>query len=266
MGFAPTQNQNGGWQATRDYYMLRSTWENAATQSQFARGNSVTIADPSIPSTYSFLTVESKSAAYEDSDTVLVSVRYTGTPNAQYGSGDDGGISDYALPTYRLEARLVDLPISEHPKFKALSNANEKYLLGRMLKGDCTIGSSGTKATETTFFGDTAFIKDEDGNEITLVTADAVAFGEKIRDGITSYLYPTYVWMEITQGNSGITHAELSELGQIATPRGNPPTAGGARDWMLVSASQQQQGELYNTTLEWQLSERGGWDELLYSS
>ena len=71
-------------------------------------------------------------------------------------------------------------------------------------------------------------------------------------------------WTESTQGASGLTSAQLNLLGNIATPRGNPPEPSGTRDWMLTSAFQEERGELFVTDLEWTLSEKGGHDSFLY--
>jgi hypothetical protein len=61
------------------------------------------------------------------------------------------------------------------------------------------------------------------------------------------------------------TASQLNLLSKVATPRGNPPNVSGDRNWLLTSASQEQRGELYQTTIEWTLSEREGWDSFLYS-
>lgn len=265
MGFAPTQNQNGGWEATRDYYMLAETWESTNIQARFSRGTPVSTADPSISSLFSFLKVESKSAAYEDSGTVKVTIKYTGSSLSQYGGESGAVLSLEALPTYRLEGRLRDLPLAEHPKFKALTLPDEKLLLGTVLNGDAIL--SGNKAIAPSFpDGVYEYVKNDAGEEITLSSNDALSIAQLIKDGITSFQSPVFVWIEIAEGDSGLTSGQISNLGLIDNnPRGLPFTAPGGREWMLSSATQEQQGELYRTTLEWTASERGGWDEFLYT-
>jgi hypothetical protein len=264
MGFAPTQNQNGGWNASRGYYMLASTWESTAIQTRFARGTVITTADPDVGSLYSFLSVESKTASYEDSGTVLLTVQYTGSAEAQFGGDGDADLTLQALPTYRLEGRLRDLPLSEHPKYKALTDADEKLLLGKVLGGDAIM--NGSKAIEPAIDGVYEFVKNSTGDEITLTTADALSVAQLIKDGQTSFQAPTYVWIENTEGNTPLTAGQVNSLGLIdPNPRGLPWEAPGGREWMLSGASQEQQGDLYRTVLEWTASERGGWDDFLYT-
>ena len=62
-----------------------------------------------------------------------------------------------------------------------------------------------------------------------------------------------------------MTPAQIGKLGEISSPRGNPPTVEGY-DWMLSGASQEQRGQLYQTTIEWVLSRAGGHDAFLYTS
>jgi hypothetical protein len=65
-----------------------------------------------------------------------------------------------------------------------------------------------------------------------------------------------------------MTSAQLNLLGKVSTPRGGPPTATGSRNWMLTGAGQEQKGTIdgaiYQTTIEWSLSDRDGWNDFLY--
>jgi hypothetical protein len=99
-----------------------------------------------------------------------------------------------------------------------------------------------------------------------LTAADAKSFAALIQQGQTTYERSQYTWTESTEGLGQLTAAQLNKLGLIATPRGTPPEAGGTRNWKLTSATQSQQGELYKTTLEWQLSDEGGFNSFLYAS
>ena len=264
MGFAPSQNQNGGWEATRDYYMLASTWEGAAVQNRFSRGTSITTADPSISSVYSFLTVESKIANYEDSGTVRLSVRYTGSASSQFGGEGGGDLTLEALPIYRMEGRLRELPFSLHPKWQPLSD-DHKYALGLLIGGhvvrdDSDNAKIGIWVDDTTFLNT---ISASTGQPIVL-SGDALEFADRIGEGRITFEAPTLTWTEVTQGDIGLTAPQLGKLGEISTPRGNPPTIPGY-NWMLTGASQEQRGELYQTTLEWTLSPPDGHDSSLYT-
>jgi hypothetical protein len=263
MGFAPSQNQNGGWEATRDYYMLASTWEGASVQNRFARGTSITTADPSIPSVYSFLTVESKIASYEDSGTIRLSVRYTGSASPQFGGDGGGDLTLAALPIYRLDGRLRELSVSDHPKYRALDD-RQQWLLGGLLDGKWETNELGLFAYGRREDGTPYIMRDADGGNLEFEEGDSSEFAKKISRGEVTYQAPSLVWTEITQGDTGMTANQLGKLGEISDPRGDPPTIDGY-DWLLTGASQEQRGELYQTTLEWTLSTPDGWDAFLYS-
>lgn len=265
MGFAPSQNQNGGWEATRDYYMLAATWEGPAVQNRFSRGTSITTADPSIPSVYSFLTVESKIANYEDSGTVRLSVRYTGSASSQFGGEDGGDLTLEALPIYRMEGRLRELSLNLHPKWQPLG-PDQQYALNALIDGKVTRFATTQEIgyyVETDNGNQTWVPSMWDGVPIVLI-GDAIEFAGRIEGGRITYEAPTLTWTEVTQGNFGLTAPQLGKLGEISTPRGNPPTIPGY-DWMLTGAGQEQRGELYQTTLEWTLSPPTGYDDFLYT-
>jgi|11BtaG_2_1085332.scaffolds.fasta_scaffold00357_6 hypothetical protein len=284
MGFAPTQNQNGGWTASRSYYMLAETWESEATQIRFKRGESIQVADPSVDSVYSFLAIESKSASYEDSGTVLVAVNYTGVSGTAFGGENGDELSLEALPTYRLDGRLRDMPITEHPKWREMdsedgSNINSSWALEKVLNGEAELRWDLLAAGN--------WLEDEGGRYFVELKAaplfsdeeedveweeDGLAHGWAtiIHRGITTYLSPTLTWTETTQSNIPMTGQEIKKLGQVELQgliRGNPPVVGeriGEYEWLMTSATQDQRGELYQTTIEWSLSEKGGWNRRLY--
>ena len=265
------QDPKGGWKATRAYYMTKDTWESSAIQLRFANGVPISTADPSVGSIFNFLTVESRAASYEDSSTVLLTITYTGAPEAQWGGEDGNQLSLEAQPLYRLECRLRDLPFSDHPKWKALDD-DERYLLGKVLKGDAEF----TKNTDQSFtkavwkYEPSAGIifvgqETQDGSTIELSSTEALNFSYWLNEGQTTYLSPTFTWTETTQGNSKTTSNAVNVMGKIDTPRGDPPSPTGTRNWMMTSSSQEQRGELYQTTIEWTLSEDGEWDSFIYS-
>ena len=62
----------------------------------------------------------------------------------------------------------------------------------------------------------------------------------------------------------GITAAQLALLGKVDdNVDGDPPTEAG-RDWRLNDAYNEKKGELNRNSLEWELSERGGWNAVKY--
>ena len=271
MGFAPTQNQNGGWSATRSYYMLAETWESQSTLDDFRRGRSITDVDDTVSNIYEFLKIESKQVNYEDSGTVLLTVNYTGSPDTQYGGSADGPeLSDEALPVYRLEGRLRDVPILEHPKFKKLKEDNEDEFnaLSRIYSGDARpyTTTAGPQAVEQNFDGQWVIVTKDDDTELVFTTEDGIEFYKLLQNGQTTYQATAYVWTETTEGREKLDKTEVEDLGYIYDdPRGFPFTLPDDRNWLLTSASQEQQGELYRTTIEWMASEPEGWNEFLYT-
>jgi hypothetical protein len=247
--------------------MTKETWNNAAIRGQFKRGTDAITADSTIPPVFSFLKVVSAAPSYSEGGMVTLLVEYAGAASAQYGSEDD--LAEGAEKTYRLEGRLTEKPFSQHPKWKDLSDA-EKFALGELIEGTVKPNTDytqvGTYELSESFSWALSFIplKDVSNADITLA-GDAIEFAIRIARGETTFLSPTVSWTETTQGNAGMTAAQLNKLGHISTPRGNPPTPTGDRDWMLTGATQEQRGELYQTTIEWTLSEREGHDAFLYS-
>jgi hypothetical protein len=255
--FTATQDQQGGWTAVREYYMLASTFSSTTVANQFRPGIFAIVADSTIPAIFSFLVVESRSVKYGEAGTCMVTVNYAGAAGAQYG---EGNLSEGIEPTYRLEGRLQELELSRHPKWQALSEDNQ-YSLGNLLSDRVVYGIPEGETEKKIFWPQgNLFFDDEQ-----VSSADGVKFRDLIVAGVKTYFVPTITWTETTQGNEGMTSAQLHELGNISTPRGDPPDPSGSRNWMLTGASQEQRGELYQTTIEWSLSEREGWDNFLYN-
>jgi hypothetical protein len=256
-GFQPKQSENGGVTASHSYTLLAQSWNNSTIRNKFARGNSIATIDPNIGAQWSYLTVASKTLDFQEGGYLVVSVEFSGSSTAQYGDGD--GISDDAPPAYRLEGRLGELPFSRHHKWKDLSDTQKTilgYLLDGVYKWDIAEGM--------------IKILQEDGSLVdneTLsaeITDDALEFANLIAVGESTFFSPTITWTETTQGSDGVTSAQLNKLGKISSPRGGPPTPSGSRNWMLTGAGQEQRGDLKQTSLEWTLSEREGFNSFLY--
>lgn len=260
--FAVSRNENGGFIASRSYYMRRVTWNTASVKNRFAIGEAVTSADDSIDSYYNFLTIQSVNPQEEPGELVRLHVTYTGHISLQYGGGQDNeNLSLEALPSYRMEGRLRDLPFSNHPKWIALDDI-QKFGLGGLIDGRFETTASGLFLYYRTG-EDLRAVKDAEGAAIEF-SGDGVEFAKRIAQGETTYQAPTLTWTERTQGNSGLNAAQIGKLGEISTPRGNPPSMGGY-NWMLTGATQEEQGDLFQTTLEWTLSPPDGWDSFLYT-
>lgn len=259
-GFTATKDERGGWTGTHNFAVLRSSM-NAATRAAFAKGTSITTLDSSLPSFYGFLKVVESETLFDEGDFTMIRVTLSGAQGAQYG---DDGLSEDAEPTYRLSGQLQDAPLSLHPKWEALEDI-EKAALGLLIRGqaefDLPTGKVGQYSIEDeTFYA----IKNSDGVEMILESEDGIAFATRISRGESTYLRPTFTWTESIRGTDELSATDINKLGNIAEPRGNPPTPNGTRDWMLTSAFQEETGDLITTDLEWTLSEKGGHDSFLY--
>ena len=263
MGFSPSQNQTGGWNATRSYYMLASTWENATTQLRFYIGQPITTADPSVSSDYSFLRIESVNVVYEDSGTVLLTVNYTGAGFSPYTGENNDILSPEAKPIYRLEGRLTSISLALHPKFSRLP-VDEQYALESVLLGDAELVGYRAVAPNA-IDGKWEPLKGDDDQEIQISSSDGIEFADIIRDGTTTWDHPTLVWTETTDGDTPISPSVIDGLiPVIQQPRGLSFNLPNGINWMSTGITQEQKGKLYRTTTEWTSSPPGGWDETLY--
>lgn len=258
-GFTATLSENGGWTARHTFAIRRTAWANASVRNQFAKGVSATALDSGLASFWAFLKVVSVEVTSDEGDFTMVSVELSGAQGATYG---EDGLGAEAEPTYRLSGQLQDAPFTLHPKWAPMDD-KFKYALGELINGNVRPSKEYTQVgtyDEDDFFTP---LNDETDTPITL-DGDAIEFCRRIGQGETTYLRPVITWTESVEGQDGLTNAQLNKLGNISTPRGNPPEAAGTRDWMLTSAFQEQTGELIRTDLEWTLSEKGGHDSFLY--
>jgi hypothetical protein len=257
-GFTATRQENGGYIGRHSFAISRSAWENGAAN-QFSKGQPITSFDDSLPFSWNFLKIVETEIVSEEGDIVIVAVTLSGAQGATYGEDDEA-----PDPTYRLSGQLQDAPLSMHPKWEALEDI-EKAGLGLLMRGqaeyDLPTFKVGSYSVEDSTFN---AIKDSTGAEIVMDSEDAKEFALRIARGETTYSRPVITWTESAQGTDGLTNAQLNKLGNISTPRGDPPEASGTRDWMLTSAFQEQRGDLFTTDLEWTLSEKGGHDPFLY--
>jgi hypothetical protein len=256
-GFTATRQENGGYIGRHSFAVLRTAWGGSGVTGRFTKGTPITSLDPGLSFSWSFLKVVEAEIVSEEGDITIVSVTLSGAQGASYGEG--GEAPD---PTYRLSGQLQDAPLSIHPKWAALSDIF-KWALGKMINGEASASKEFTQAGNYDEEGFFTPLEDESDAQITF-TGDAIEFCKRIAQGETTYSRPVITWTESAQGTDGLTNSQLNKLGNISTPRGSPPEAAGTRDWMLTSAFQEQNGEMFTTDLEWTLSEKGGHDTFLY--
>lgn len=264
-GFEPAQNENGGWEGTHTFTLTRQSFDNTAVRSRFRKGVSVVTLDPNVPSFFSFMTLDRAKVKFGEGDLIWITADFAGADSAQYGGGDSGGLSTSALPTYELDCSLAESPLSKHPKWAGLTD-QQKTALGHLLSGVlvfdierekiCQINEAAGNAED--FFD--PFLPYD-----TIVTGDCLEFAKIIAGDQSTYLAPITTWTERTEGDTQLTSAQINKIGNIATPRGSPPTPNGGRDWMITNIYQVQVGSKFTTNIVWTLSEKGGHSEFLYS-
>jgi len=248
-GLQISRSESGGFSATHEIIIKAEDFANLAPN--FVRGTPLVDIDPTIPPPFDeFLTIDTISFTRTDGDLYVFNITATGAP-AQFEADE---LTPGVEPTYTLTGQLQDVPFSMHPKWAPITDA-DKTLLGNLINGDLWYDIANDVLYKTGV--------DESSVE-QLAGADAKSFASLIQQGQSTYQKSGYTWNEATEGADQLTPQQINTLGKISTPRGNPPEATAGRDWMLTSVSQSQSGELYRTTLEWTLSEEGGWDDFLY--
>lgn len=261
-GFNASRDENGGWRGSAEFVVTTATWAQASWRAQFAKGTPITSLDPTLDPFFSFLTVDTQTVTRNEGGLVTVLVEVTGGADQWSTEGTTPDLSEVALPTYRLEGRLQEFPLSQHPKWIDLSS-DEQYSLSNLLNDRVVYGIPENETEKKVFWpqGNLWFADEQ------IASPDGLDFLNLILAGVKSYFVPTLTWTESTQGSSPMTAEQIDKLGRIdPSPRGNPPKpTAGTRDWMLTGASQEQRGELYQTQIEWTLSDRDGWSNFLYS-
>lgn len=250
-GFSAKQSEQGGWVASHEFAIRAADFDDL--QSEFVKGTLLADLDPDIPYPFStFLRITEVEFSRSEGDLIFLQVTATGSGVNQY---EEDGLGTGAEPTYTLNAQLTDAPLSDHPKYVSL-DLEERLALELLLSGEVVFNVSTGQICSV---GENAILTPL---PYTL-GADAIEFATLIARGITTYLKTSITWQESTEGIDQLATEQLTNLGKIATPRGNPPTPV-TRDWLLTTVSSSQQGELYRTNLEWTQSERGGWNQFLY--
>ena len=266
--FSASQNENGGWTATQTFKVKKGQIDNPTLRAKFSSGVRATVLDPNLDNYFSFLRL----AYIPDLSTVVggftvIKVNYSGFWTATNNPGESGGTAE--APTYALRGNMKSVPISLHPKWKPLAN-RAKNRLGWLLDGrvmfDIESNAYGNINDETGEF--TPFPTDVGSPPIWATpTGDELEFATRISDGKTTYDVGTYEWTKRWNGSSGLTAAQLNKLSKITDPPGNPPTPGD-RDWLMVGANQEQDGQAeptFTNEVVFLLSDEGKHDSFLQS-
>lgn len=255
-GFSATRNANNGWDGEHSFKVLRSFWSGLLNRASFDKGVSITTLDSSIPSFW-FLYIDRIQVTNEECEWVDVKTLLAGSSSLTYENEEANE------PTYSLNGQLQEVSLSTHPKYTALA-AVEQNSLGLLLNGQAQWAYSDIDLAYKLFWprDGTQFFQIPSSEQLT--TDDAKSFAAIIARGDTTYLKPSFTWLEMAEGTDAIPSTQLNKLGHIATPKGDPPTPSGGRNWLMTSATQEETAGTYRTSIEWTLSERLGFDSFLY--
>ena len=264
--FKAQQSKEGGWTATQSFQILRSSIDLETFQDQFRIGRPIEDLSPEIEGFWRFLGLASiPTVEHQEGDYSMIGVKFAGfTGPSGQGTEDEPEVADEPEPTpsYTLRGSLTERDILQHPKILALAAPRDGRILQLCKSGKYVYDPDQDKIC--------THPEDPEGNEtfrpiqIQPTAGDAWWFAIKIANGEHTYLFPTFIWRKTWDGVAGIAAADIDNLGLVDIPEGDFPVLEGNRDWMLVNATQDQEGLKFRNTLEWELSDRGGWDALLY--
>ena len=259
--FKAQQSKEGGWTATQSFQILRSSIDLETFQDQFRIGRPIEDLSPEIEGFWRFLGLASiPTVEHQEGDYSMIGVKFAGFTGLSSQGTEDDPDEPEPTPSYTLRGSLTERDILQHPKILALAAPRDGRIL-QLCKSGKYVYEGGEICTHP---------EDPEGNEtfrpipIQPTAGDALDFAIKIANGEHTYLFPTFIWRKTWDGVAGIAAADIDNLGLVDIPEGDFPVLEGNRDWMLVNATQDQEGLKFRNTLEWELSDRGGWDALLY--
>lgn len=260
--FSATQSENGGYEASQSFRIRKRDIDSSGVASRFPKGALLSNLDPNCDRLFAFLRLSRiKSVQNVAGGWQLITAGFVGFAGDQ-ATNEETQVSQ---PTYSKRGTLVDMPLDEHPKWKALTS-DQKFGLGLLIKGDAVSSPNFTKVGSYNEDGKW-YAWENDSGEIVL-SGDALEFATRIAQGRTTYRMATYEYHHRWQSNRGLSAAQMNDLGKISTPDGAPPTPGGGRDWLLVSVDEEQTGSgdfLFDNALSYLLSDKGGHDDFLQS-
>jgi len=263
--FQAEQSKEGGWTASQSFQILRSSIDLETFQDEFRIGRPIEALYPEIEGFWRFLGLASiPRVQHQSGDYSLISVKFAGYsgPSGQ-GTDEEASEAPEPMPTYTLRGSITERDILQHPKVVALNNDDDYGILLSLKNGtyEWRDGSVCAKFIDEQSHVTWRALPDQPN------AGDATKFAELIGRGVHTYRFPTFLWQKTWESAEEINPLEIDNLGVIDVPDGDFPFPGGVgeeRDWMLVSATQDQDGLKFRNTLEWELSDRGGWDVTLY--
>jgi hypothetical protein len=262
--FAAQQNENGGWTANQSFLCKKGALDSPSVAGKFLFGKQLTELDPNADQIYKFLYLSKiRNISTVEGGYTRIDCQFDGYTSA---SADFDPNEPDPVPTYSKRGVLVEAPLDEHPKWKALTAASRNRLSLCMLQPDLN-----TFNLESGTYGyyDGSIFTEHSGEFWEVPTGDELEFATLIAQGKTTYKMASYEYIHRWESTEGVTTAQMNDLGKIATPSGSPPKPNATRDWMLVGVNEEQHGSSgfrFTNELVYLLSDEGGHDSFLYSS
>ena len=182
-----------------------------------------------------FATLANVTAAVGAGEVAEITCTYVGAGNK----------SAKADATYNMGLGLSEEPLLTHARYKDVPDAELEALKAIIDGKDKDDGGAANKDKVTS----------EYGKELL----------KKIQRGQTSYYAPKVTWKESWVRDNPVKNAELNKIGNVDSPDGKPPELAGGRTWLLNGVTQAQEGTAFRIEREWLASDRGGWDEDIYT-
>lgn len=195
-----------------------------------------------------------------------VNVKYAGVGSeGDFTFDDEDYEEEFDKYNYDLSITTSTEPIETHPKFRDIS-LEDREIIFNILNGNLTRSEAivADELSEPYKF----YRKDEpqaQNNSYDISDdTDAQALVDYILNGVLSYLRARQIW-RVSYNAPGLPAANiLNHVGYIATAKGAPALADD-RNWLFSGVDASFQDGMCATTLEWILSESGGWDSYLYT-
>lgn len=257
--FKASQSESGGWLASQSFTFLEDSLNDTTFTNRFKKGTRLIDLNPSLPDFWSRVYLEKTEVSSQKGPFQTISAHFAGYAGFETNSQNP----QPTFPTYALRGGLRSRSIIEHPKVAALFYTMDRRYIQGAIDGYYAWDSVGAVGR---------IISNDDTTQISECTAvypavtegDALDFFKLASAGDITYDSPTLFWTKSWDSEVGITKAQLALLGKVDdNVDGDPPTETG-RDWRLNDAYNEKKGELNRNSLEWELSERGGWNAVKY--
>lgn len=252
IGFSVVFNENGGIEAAQDILVRNSDLQAGSILGAFARGAAWVSIFPEVPTLFQNLTLKTYDPTDRGDGWSIVKCTFTGY---SYGGNGSSG-EEESVATTSLSGQLEDVPLSQHPKWKALSVTSRAFL-GMQINGDISMNSAltlwGTYQEDEV---SRVFVPvvDDNGDSVT-PSGDALKFALIIASGESTFRRGGWTYSYHTASKIGFKRSQLSQLGKIiANPPGDPIYPGDGWKWQLTGPNQTQSGiDSFSKTLDFQL-------------